>query len=45
MNMCAVTMTKGDFPRAADHYRRAIALKPALRSVSVERKLAKHGQW
>lgn len=45
MNLHAVAAEEGDFRRAADHYRRAIALKPSLRSASVERKLADHGQW
>lgn len=45
MSLCSVLMEEGDFAGAADHYRKAIAVKPRFRSASVERKLADHGVW
>lgn len=45
MSMYSVLMQEGEFHRAAEHYRTAIAVKPHLRSASVEKKLADQGAW
>jgi tetratricopeptide (TPR) repeat protein len=45
MSMYSVLMEEGDFDGAADHYRKAIAVKPQFRSASVEKKLTDHGVW
>lgn len=45
LSMHSVLMKEGDFRGAADHYRRALEIKPSLRSASIEKKLAEQGQW